>query len=40
MKDALASTTWEELGGSDWAEWSWAPHDFHYSRMRGLAGYK
>jgi len=25
MKDTLASFTWEEIGGLDWAEWSWAP---------------
>jgi len=30
MKDALASTVWEELGGTDFSEWGWQPHDFVY----------
>lgn len=25
MISSVASWTWEELGGIDWAEWSWTP---------------
>jgi len=39
MKDALASTIYEELGGTDWAEWGWLPHDFAYNRQRAMMGY-
>lgn len=40
MKDALSSTVWEELGGLEWAEWGWLPHDFAYNRNRAYQGYK
>jgi hypothetical protein len=36
MKDALSSTYWEEIGGLDWAEWGWLPHDFAYNRNRAF----
>ena len=32
MKDAIASTVMEELSGNQYAEFGWAPHDFHYNR--------
>jgi hypothetical protein len=32
MKDAIASTVQEELFGNQYAEFGWAPHDFHYNR--------
>jgi len=31
MKDAIASTVHEEVFGNQFAEFAWAPHDFHYS---------
>ena len=39
MKDAIASTVQEELFGNQFAEFGWAPHDFHYNRRRCMAGY-
>jgi hypothetical protein len=36
MKDALSATIWEELGGLEWAEWGWLPHDFAYNRNRAF----
>lgn len=39
MKDAIASTVHEELFGNQFAEFGWAPHDFHYNRRRCMAGY-
>lgn len=39
MKDAIASTVMEELSGNQYAEFGWAPHDFHYNRHRCIAGY-
>lgn len=32
MKDAIASTVMEELFANNYAEFAWAPHDFHYNR--------
>lgn len=32
MKDAIASTVMEELSFNNYAEFAWAPHDFHYNR--------
>ncbi len=40
MRDALASTVWEELGALEWAEWGWLPHDFAFNRNRGFTGLK
>jgi hypothetical protein len=32
MKDAIATTVMEELFANNYAEFAWAPHDFHYNR--------
>lgn len=32
MKDAIATTVLEELSFNNYAEFAWAPHDFHYNR--------
>lgn len=39
MKDAIATTILEELFANNYAEFAWAPHDFHYNRQRCMAGY-
>ena len=39
MKDALASTVYEESFGNQFSEFGWTPHAFHYNRMRCMTGY-
>ena len=39
LKDALASTVYEESFGNQFSEFGWTPHAFHYNRMRCMTGY-
>ena len=34
MRDALASTIFEDQYGLHYAEWGWMPHDYHSIRKR------
>lgn len=38
MRDALASTLFEESTGMQYAEWGWTPHDYHSIRRRASEG--
>jgi hypothetical protein len=40
MRDAIASTTFEDSSGLNYAEWAFPPHDFHSVRQRIAVGLK